>query len=95
MPAIEAVEIAKTVRLETVKVELTAPAGTVTLSGTVATSKLLLTSVTVAPPVGAAPVKLTVPCEGVPPVTLVGLSVTDDSPAAFGKSVSVAFLVEP
>lgn len=58
-----------------VKVALVAPAGTVTLAGTLATAVLLLDSVTTAPPVGAAAVKVTLPWEVPPPVTLVGFSV--------------------
>jgi len=58
----------------TVKVALVAPAGTVTLAGTVAAAALL-DSDTTAPPLGAALVRVTLPCELPPPVTLVGLSV--------------------
>ncbi|MDA1325205.1 MAG: hypothetical protein O3C34_10690 [Proteobacteria bacterium] len=57
----------------TVKLALVAPAGTVTLVGTVAAT-LLLDSVTTAPPLGAAPLKVTVPVTGLPPTTLVGLT---------------------
>jgi len=66
------------------KVALVAPAGTVTLAGTVATAVLLLDSATVAPPVGAAPLRVTVPVDELPPVTLVGFSATEDKdrPAA-------------
>jgi hypothetical protein len=63
----------------TVKVALVAPAATVTLAGTVAAAVLLPESVTTAPPEGAAPVSVTVPCEELPPVTLVGLSVRVES----------------
>src|SRR6266404_3913728 len=56
------------------KVALVAPAGTVTLEGTRAAVVLLLESVTIAPPAGAAPLKVTVPVEEFPPVTLVGFS---------------------
>ena len=54
------------------------PAGTVTLGGTWAAAALLLERVTVAPPDGAAPLRVTVPVEGLPPVTLVGFRETED-----------------
>ncbi len=62
----------------TVNVALAAPAGTVTLAGTVA-ADILLESETVAPPYGAGPLRVTVPVEDEPPLTLVGLSVTEDN----------------
>ncbi|PYU81190.1 MAG: hypothetical protein DMG50_17055 [Acidobacteria bacterium] len=58
----------------TVNVALVAPAATVTLEGTVTAAVLLLESATCAPPVGAAPLNVTVPVEELPPVTLVGFS---------------------
>ena len=61
----------------TVKVALLAPARTVTLEGTLATT-LLLESITCAPPVGAGPLSVTVPVDCTPPVTLVGFSVTEE-----------------
>ena len=70
------VALAATGVVVTVNVALVAPAATVTLAGTVAADVLLLVSVTAAPPAGAAPFKVTVPVDEVPPVTLVGLSVT-------------------
>lgn len=54
------------------------PAGTVTLVGTVALAVLLLKSETTAPPEGAADVRVTVPCEVLPPTTLVGKTETAD-----------------
>jgi hypothetical protein len=62
----------------TVKVVLLWPAGTVTLAGTVATLVLLLESVTPAPPEGAAPESVIVPVDLLPPLTLVGLSVSEE-----------------
>src|SRR2546427_8476772 len=74
-----------------VKVALVAPAGTVTLAGTLATAPVLA-SVTTAPPPGAAAVKVTVPVEGLPPTTLVGFKVRDESGsgAPAGLTVSCA-----
>jgi hypothetical protein len=68
----------------TVKEALVAPAGTVTLAGTVATAVSLLASVTTEPPAGAGPPKLTVACEGVPPITPGGLRVRKESVPASG-----------
>jgi hypothetical protein len=58
----------------TVNVAVVAPAATVTLGGTLAAPVLLLESVTCAPPAGAGPLRVTVPAEEFPPVTLVGFS---------------------
>ena len=68
---------AVTVLVVTVKLALLAPAATVTLVGTVATPVLLLVSVTTAPPAGAVPLNVTVPCDVFPPTTLVGVTLTD------------------
>lgn len=73
---------------------LVAPAGTVTLAGTVATDELLLTSMTTALPDGALD-KVTVPCELEPPATLFGLIVSEDNVIAAGLIVSAAFAVAP
>src|SRR2546422_8606447 len=62
----------------TVKVALVAPAGTVTLDGTVATLVSLLERDTTASPLGAGTLSVTVPVEEFPPVTLDGLSVSDE-----------------
>ena len=77
----------------TVKVAVVLPAGTVTLASTVATDVLLLVRVTTAPPDGAGPVKVTVPVDDVPPITEVGLRVTEVSAAAV--TVKVAVFVTP
>src|SRR3989454_8510815 len=64
----------------TVKVPLVAPAGTITLEGTVAAPVLLLESRTWAPPAGAGPLRVTVPVEDcTPPTTLVGFSVSEET----------------
>ena len=85
---IEGEAVAPTGSEVTVKVAEVAPAGTVTLAGTVAAEVMLLDKVTTAPPEGAAAVRVTVPVEGVPPVTVVGFKVTDKT--AGGLTVSVA-----
>ncbi len=67
----------------TVNVALVAPAVTVTLEGALA-APLLLESITCAPPVSAGPLSVTVPVEDcTPPVTLVGLSVSEER---FGRA---------
>src|SRR5438034_4408710 len=68
----------------TVKVALVLPAGTVTLAGTVAAPVLLLDKLTTAPPLGAGPLSVTVPVEELPPVTLVGLRLSDESVGGAG-----------
>ncbi len=80
----------------TVNVMLLAPAATVTLAGTVAAAVLSLIRETDAPPLGAGPLRVTVPVEGDPPVTLVGLSAIADSVAEpGGATLSEAILVTP
>src|SRR5512132_43520 len=64
--------------VETENVVFVAPAGTVTLCGTVAALVLLLESAITAPPEGAAALNVTVPCDELPPVTLVGFSVREE-----------------
>jgi hypothetical protein len=76
-----------------VKVALVLPEGTVTEAGTVAAAVLLLVRPTAIPPVGAGPLKLTVPVELVPPVTDVGFRLTELR--AGGRTVSPAVCVAP
>src|SRR6266436_5807 len=61
----------------TTNVALVAPAAIVTLGGMLA-APLLLESATCAPPVGAAPLSVTVPVEEFPPATLVGFSESEE-----------------
>ena len=76
MPPADAVIVTlvalETARVETVKVALVVPAGTVTVLGTVATLGLLLLRFTTNPPDGAGAVRVTVPVLLLPPTTLVG-----------------------
>jgi hypothetical protein len=81
----------RTMEVFTVKVALVAPAGTVTLEGTLA-APLLLESATCAPPAGAGPLNVTVPVEDVPPITLVGLSVSEET-VGRGGGVTVSVIV--
>ena len=94
LAVIVAVVAVVTVLLVTVAWALVAPAGTVKLVGTVATEVLPLKRVITAPPDGAGPVRVTVACEVVPPVTIVGLSVSEEREAGapFFVTVSVADL---
>ena len=56
------------------KVALVLPLGTTTVGGVRAAAVLLLDSVTVAPPVGAGPLSVTVPVDPDPPRTLGGFT---------------------
>ena len=82
----------------TVNVALVAPAGTVTLEGTLA-APLLLESMTCAPPAGADALNVTVPVEDCkPPITLVGFRVNEEREGAgggAGVTLSEADLVAP
>ena len=87
----------RTREVRTVKVALMAPAGTVTLEGTLATAVLLLESVTWAPPAGAGPLRVTVPVEAcTPPTTFVGFSLNEERVGrGGGVTVSEAVLLAP
>jgi hypothetical protein len=75
---------------------LVAPAATVTLGGTVAAEVLLVDNETAAPPLGAGPLRVTLPVEEFPPLTLVGFSVSEERVgSADGVTVSVADLLTP
>ncbi len=89
---------AATALVLTVNVALVAPAATATVDGTWATVVLLLESATVAPPAGAAPLRVTVPVEELPPTTLVGFSASDErvgGGGGAGVTVSEADRVAP
>ena len=72
----------------TVKEALVALAATVTLAGTVAAG-LLLVKVTTAPLAGAGELKVTVPVEEVPPVTLLGFKASEARVRAVTARVAV------
>jgi hypothetical protein len=84
--------------VSTLKVVLVAPAGTVTLEGTLP-APLLLESEICAPPAGAGALRITVPVEDPkPPTTLVGFSVSDERVGGGGGAgviVNEADLVAP
>lgn len=84
---IVAVLVLCTAMAPTLKVALDRPAPMVTVAGTVAV-ELLDVSATAVPPVGAGPLKVTVPVEVEPPVTVVGERVKDTRAA--GVIVRVA-----
>jgi hypothetical protein len=84
-----------TMDVSTVKPALVAPAGIVTLLGTLATPPLLLERAITAPPAGAGALNVIVPVDDSnPPITLDGLSVSEDSVATgTGTSVTVSAAV--
>src|ERR1044071_7707294 len=79
----------------TVNVALVCPAGTVTLNGTVARTVLLLASDTTAFPFGAADCNVTLPVEETPPVTVLGVSVTEDTAVDTTRNSVVLTVVPP
>jgi hypothetical protein len=91
-----AVLMVDTTLVVTVNVADVLPVATVTLVGTVAADVLLLERVTTAPPLGAALLRVTVPVDGLPPVTLLGFSDTDAAVAVIGAvTLRVALRVVP
>jgi len=88
--------VIRTIDVFTVKLALVAPAGTVTLDGTLPAPSLL-DSATCAPPAGAGALRVTLPVEDcVPPTTLVGFSVSEETVGrGGGVTVSVAVWVTP
>src|SRR5437868_4806944 len=83
---------AVTALVVTAKLALVAPAATVTEAGTVAALRLLLASVTTAPPAGAALPSVTLP---VLPTPSVHAALLIAARAAGGFTVSVAILAAP
>jgi hypothetical protein len=79
--------------VETMNVIKLAPAGTVTVGGTVANNVLPLTKFTVAPAAGADLFRVTVAVDCAPPNTFAGLSASDDT--ASGTIVRVADTLAP
>ncbi len=77
-----------------VNLALVPPAVTVTLWGTTATLGFPLESWATIPPVGAAPVSVTVPVELLPPTSVVGLKVNEDNSTG-GLTVKTADAVDP
>ena len=80
--------LAETAIVLTAKVAVVEPAATVTVAGTVAAA-LPLVSVTVVPPGPAAPLRVTVPVEELPPVTVVGAKDKDRTVAGLTVKVAV------
>src|ERR1700752_1586284 len=79
----------------TVKVPLVLPGERVPRGGTLA-ELLLLESITCAPPAGAGPRSVTVPVDDcAPPVTLVGLNVTEEADGRTGTGATGRVIVCP
>jgi len=85
-----------TAKVVTLKTPVVAPAGIVTLAGTVATVVSLLKRMR-APPPGAGALRSTLPVEGDPPLTLTGFSLSEmrDGTGGCGVTLSEALWVTP
>src|SRR5262245_20695638 len=81
--------VAVTALVVTVKLAVVTPAGTVTLTGTVAAA-LLLPRLTTIPPPGAAALRVTVACAAVPPWTEVGVTARPATETGAVPEVSTA-----
>lgn len=93
VPEMFTVLVAATAEVVTVNVAVTLPAATIALAGTCATLVLLVDIATARPPAGAAPLKVTVPVDELPPTRVVGFSVTEVREG--GVTVSAADRVPP
>ena len=81
-----------TLTVVTVNVAVLPPAGTVTLDEDSVADGLELVSVTVVPPEGAGPFRVTVPLDELPPVRELGLS---ETPCSRGSTVKEALPFNP
>jgi hypothetical protein len=79
-----------TAEVVTVKEAFEAPAVTFTLDGTAATDGFALLRLTKAPPLGAPPVNVIVPCAVPPPMREVGLTLTAERLAGDGVETPCA-----
>jgi hypothetical protein len=77
------------------KVAIDSPSGIVTLEGTVAMERSLLDSDSTTPPGGAAPFKITVACEVLPPETVVEPNLSPSNRTLSASRVRSAVLVRP
>jgi hypothetical protein len=93
VPEIVVFVVLRTGFVVTVKFAAVAPAITVTLGGTVAAVVLLLESWMVIPVEGAAPVRVTVPVDELPPTTFDGFSFNEDNAGC--AIVNAAVFVTP
>ena len=75
--------------VEMLNVAVVVPGATVTLAGTCARAVLPLPRETAVPPAGATPFNVTVPVELLPPTTLVGFTVNEESAGGFTVRVAV------